>query len=189
MLAFLLTIADHEYLDTVKKLYRLYHNDMIKFAYSLLKKKGVANPKLDCEDAVQSALYRITIYIDRIDMTRSESAIRSYIFSIVANEVNRIAEASKEFEDLDSNIDLADDYDLIEEYNIKESYNEIVSIVSNLDPIYSFTLNLWFFEEKTVKEISEIMGVSESTVYTRIRRGKQMIINALKGEDSDGDDK
>ena len=69
----------------------------------------------------------------------------------------------------------------MEKLDIKERYNEIVSAITMLDERYSTTMFLVFCEEKTVNEIAEMMGISAKTVYTRLARGKQLLLNHLKG--------
>ena len=80
---------------------------------------------------------------------------------------------------LDYDIEIGDDF-LFKEIENKEEYNRIVELISQMDEKYSLTLYYYYFLEHSVKNISELMGISEKTVYTRLNRGK-MILKELLG--------
>lgn len=72
-------------------------------------------------------------------------------------------------------------YNLIEELEIKKNYKKVIKAISEMDEIYSITLMYVFIEEKSVKEIASLMGISPKTVYTRLERGRKILLSSLKG--------
>ena len=185
MLAFLLTISDEINHPKIMHLYNTYHKDMIKFARSVFFEKRKINYIIDAEDAVHSALYKISKNIDKIDFSRSEQDIRNYIFTILINEIVEILETFEKNDIKTSKYrkQFREEYcDFVEELKIKERYNEVLAAMDRLDEIYSSTLYLAYVEEKTPAEISKLMGISINTVYTRIARGKQKLLESMKGE-------
>ena len=78
------------------------------------------------------------------------------------------------------------EYNFIEELEIQESYNEVVKGIKSLDEKYSTTLYLIFCKEKTVNEVAEMMGLTPKTVYTRLARGKELLLNSVKGAKNNG---
>ena len=58
----------------------------------------------------------------------------------------------------------------------------IVEKIKQLDDRYSITLLLYYGEKMDVKKISELMGVVEKTVYTRLERGKKLLLEELSKE-------
>ena len=71
-------------------------------------------------------------------------------------------------------------YTFIDGIQIKERYNEVVEAIKRLDDKYSDILYLVYFEGKTVKEIAALMGISAKTVYTRLERGRILLMESLK---------
>jgi DNA-directed RNA polymerase specialized sigma24 family protein len=72
-------------------------------------------------------------------------------------------------------------YNFIEELEIQKNYKKVIEPISKMDEIYSITLMYVFIEEKSVKEIASLMGISQRTVYTRLERGRKILLSSLKG--------
>ena len=74
---------------------------------------------------------------------------------------------------------LPSDDDFFEKLCIEERYQEVVCALKALPAIYSTALYLRFFEEKSVTEIADELNIPEKTVYTRIKRGREMLLLAI----------
>ena len=83
--------------------------------------------------------------------------------------------------ELDEEISPNSAYIFIDRLEIKERYSDVVKAIEKLDDKYSTTLLLVYSEEKTVKEIAEMMGISPKTVYTRLERGRRLLLESLEG--------
>ena len=182
MLTFLLLITDEQKGKLVNRLYSEYQEDMVRFAKYKLRIAKMNNISYNAEDAVQSSWVRITEYIETFDFEAPASETKPYIFAIVSNEVNKIVSQYVYWEDLDDHTDLIDKEEFFEELNIRERYDKVVAVMKSMSDIYSMTLLLYFCEEKSPKTIAELMGVPEKTVYTRINRGRALLLNKLKEE-------
>ncbi|MBQ9981875.1 MAG: sigma-70 family RNA polymerase sigma factor [Oscillospiraceae bacterium] len=66
-----------------------------------------------------------------------------------------------------------------------EDFSDILVIVLDLPEKYRIPIHLFYYEEYSIKQISEALGILEATVKTRLNRGKNMIKKILekKGED------
>ena len=53
--------------------------------------------------------------------------------------------------------------------------------VKELPVKYRQVVHLYYFEEYSVKEIAEIMKLSETAVQTRLQRARQKLKETLKG--------
>ena len=62
-------------------------------------------------------------------------------------------------------------------------YEHVVEKIKQLDEKYSITLLLYYGEEMDVKKISELMEIAEKTVYTRLERGKRLLLEDLSKEE------
>ena len=88
--------------------------------------------------------------------------------------------------EFDEEFSSAGEYNFIEELKMQECYGEIVRAIEKLDDKYCTTLQLFFCKEMTPNEIAELMGISPKTVYTRLARGKKLLLETLKGAKING---
>lgn len=181
MLQFLLTISDESNHEKIERIFKMYHDFMIKYAFSKFNSMGRKNALYDAEDAVQNTFVKIVKYINAIDFSKGEKVVKGYVFSILNNEVCNI------LRDQEINVELPKEFVFkteslfIEKLDINTRYNDVVKAIERLDEKYSSTLYLVFCQNKTPKEIAEMMGISCKTVYTRLSRGKILLIDSLKG--------
>lgn len=183
MLSFLLTIANESDREKIEYIYYKYHNDMIRFTRCRLKNANVFSYESAAEDVVQNSFLKIVKYIDAIDFTRSEKELKSYIFSIVANEINNYKCDIFEYDDIENFSNNISDDDFLERLQIRIQYDSVVEKIKQLDEKYSITLMFYYCEKMDVKAISNIMGIAEKTVYTRLERGKRLLLEDLLKED------
>ncbi len=179
MLVFLLTLVDEKDQKMIRKLYARYNGFMLRTARRVLEYYDHKNFALDCEDAVQNAYMKIIRY-GKPDMNRSDKEIRAYLYTVVVNECYLILEDHKKRQELDVLSVIPNDEDFIESINIAEEYENVVRAISRLEPIYSTTLHLCLVEEIKPAEVAKMLDVSINTVNTRLRRGKQQLLEALK---------
>lgn len=57
---------------------------------------------------------------------------------------------------------------------------DLFTAVMALPEKYRTVIHLFYYEDYTVKEIAKIVGASESTVKTRLHRGREMLKNKQK---------
>lgn len=65
---------------------------------------------------------------------------------------------------------------------MNESQSDILEKVLELPDKYRIVIHLYYYEEYSVREISEITGAKESTVQTRLQRGRKLLEKKLKEE-------
>ena len=159
---------DYFYLlvDKIKK--RLY-----VIAYSRLQNKS------DTEDVIQETLFEIYKHINKL---KDHEKFNSWITSILINKCNYIYKKNRKCIYLEENE--IDTY-----YTSQNQINNINLINDKLDfyslinclPIEDRTLIAMFYsEEYTSKEISEILNINESTIRSRLKRSREKIKNYIK---------
>ena len=186
MLQFLLTLTDESNHGKVEQLYKKYHDYFMKCAVTKFKSLGRTNCVFDAEDAVQNTFMKITRYIDNIDFSRGEQDVRNYCLSILSNEICNVLSENQENFEVNEEFCSQEEYNFIEELGMQENYAKVVKAIEGLDDKYSTTLQLYFCKEMTVNEIAEMMGISAKTVYTRLARGKKLLLDILKGAEFNG---
>ena len=182
MLQFLLTLTDESNRGKVEELYYKYHDYMIKCAVSKFKSLGRSNCVYDAEDAVQNTFMKITKHIDKIDFSRPDADVKNYCLAILTNEICNILNDNEEIYEFDEEYCSFEEYNFVDELNIRESYDEVVKAIEKLDEKYSTTLQLFYCEEMAPNDIAELMGLSPKTVYTRLARGKKILLESLEGD-------
>ncbi len=181
MLPFLLTLTDESNRAKIEHIYNTYYDYMMRYAISKLSSSGKSDFIHLAEDAVQNAFMQITKYIDSINFSRGEKDVKNYCLSILYNEISNLLDNNEDFYELNEELLQENKYNtLIEEIEIKEKYREVVETIKTMDERYSITLYLALCEEKTVNEIADMMGISTKTVYTRLARGKKLLLESLK---------
>ena len=182
MLTFLLSITEEDNKSKTEHIYKTYHDDMIRFARYRLRIAGCVNYEIDAEDAVQNAFVKIIKYISVINFDAPEKAIKSYIFSIVANEANTIISECAFDKSIDDCTELVSDEDFWDEIDLKLYYTEVVEEIKRMDERYSIPLYLHYCREMSGKEISALLGIPEKSVYTRLSRGRKLLLEIISEE-------
>ena len=186
MLHFLLSLSAESVHSKIERIYDTYHDDMLRFAKKRLRRSGIKNYEIDAEDTVQNAFVKITKYIDKIDFSGSEAKIRSYILSIVSNEVVNTVSGYRYSDDIDEYADTLESENFMEKINAKESYDSLVRIIKQMDEKYSTALMYHYCYEMSVREIAQMLDLPENTIYTRLMRGKVILQKKMSEVSYDG---
>lgn len=184
MLIFLLSLADEQFRPQIERLFRRYHNKMLRVARQSFARAKHHNPALDAEDAVQSTFLSIVRYANSVPFGKPENELKAYLFTILHHEITKIIEEPElpSQDGVEDIIDIESLSDLAERIDIRDQYAEVVTAIRDMDPKYSSVLLLCYGEEMTVKQAAEVLGISPNTVYTRLRRGKQQLIEKFAKE-------
>lgn len=155
---------------------------MLKTAYSFYV--GRANAAVLAEEAVENAFLRIIKSIATIDASDFDR-LRAYVLTVTRNEAMRLLkrEADTPLSTDGLTTDLAaEDSDFLEKLALREDYSRVVRAIKALDDIYRIPMFLHFVEELSPQEIAERFDLPVKTVYTRLRRGREIILAFCKKE-------
>lgn len=181
MLSFLLSICDPQYHDKIEMLVKTYHDDLIIYAKSILKRAGVSNYEYDAEEVVQNLYMKIVKYCASVRFYESPIVMKGYLKKILKNEAMTFLKDLDYLESLDDKEYLAvDEEDFFNAMQAKERYHEVLDAIHGLKDIYSYSLGFRFCDEMEIPDIAKLMGVPEKTVYTRIERGKKLLLDSLQ---------
>jgi len=143
-----------------------YQEKLLRYAINLIQ------DKLKAEDAVQESFIKAFINLNSFNLKMKFS---SWIYRIVHNQVmNTFNKYKKELPLLD-NIDFDSGKNLELELTKKEIQERVNKCFSKISIIYSEPLTLYYIEEKSYEEISDILRLPVGTVGTRINRAKVMM--------------
>ena len=184
MLVFLLTLTDEEYRIHIERLFKRYHKPMLRLASHKFFMKKRSNYQLDAEDAVQGTFEKIVRYAHTVPFDRPEKELRAYVYSILQHQISEILQEPELLcEDITDYADINDAQEFGEKLHISERYDQVVTAIRNMEPRYSTALMLYYCEDMSVNRIAHMLEIPEKTVYSRLRRGKQMLIEMF-GEES-----
>lgn len=141
----------------------------------------IAGNRTDAEDILQES------FIDAFAQLRSfenKSTFGAWLKQIVVfKSIALLKKKRLSFTDLEKETE-----DLVEENTLDESEIEftvqnIKKTMNQLPDGYRTVLSLYLLEGYDHEEIAEIMRISQSTVRTQYKRGKQKLLQILKKED------
>jgi len=143
-----------------------YQNKLVRYATSILKDEHAAI------DAVQDSLIKAFINLNSFD---TKMKFSSWIYRIVHNEaMNSFAKRKNEIS-LPEGFDIESEENIVDSLSKEEMREQINKCLSQIPNLYSEPLSLFFLEEKSYEEISDILRIPIGTVGTRINRAKVLM--------------
>lgn len=168
-----MTIENEKTRNMLQEIYKTYYRDMYITAYSILKDHHTA------EDVVQETILRLYNKLYKIPEVKCKKT-RAYLVIITRNLSYNAYNKRKgvvllEHEEM-KGLPNTDEV-FIEEQLLEMEFSSEVSIfINSLHPSYADILTLRFYYELDIKEISEMLGITENNVSVRIYRA----LKALK---------
>ncbi|MDT9335346.1 sigma-70 family RNA polymerase sigma factor [Clostridium perfringens] len=127
--------------------------------------RGILNNKEDIEDAIQNTIIKS---YEKIGTLKKDEFFKTWIIRILINECNLILRRNKKtifLDKLENEESYSDDYGNI----------ELTSVVNSLSEDLRITTVLYYFEDMSTKEISEMLNIAEGTVRSRLARAREKL--------------
>lgn len=157
--------------EAYNELINTYGNKLLKTCFLIIKDEKEA------EDIVQETFIKVFKHIKNF---KGNSSIYTWIYKIAQNTIidryrNNIITIPYE--------DYNDSEDNIEEIVIdKENKAILKEELNKINFIYKQVLVLFYFDEFSIREISEILDEKEGTIKSKLSRGRKILgENLLKG--------
>ena len=154
------------YSEVVKR----YQDKLLRYANYLLKNNDEA------QDVVQNSFIKAYKNLFKFDLKRKFS---SWIYRIVHNEAINYLKKKKKEVSLEINdqliLNLSSKENIELTYEKKEVKKRVEKCLALLPIKYKVVLVLFFLEEKSYDEISDILRMPIGTVGTRVSRGKLLL--------------
>ncbi len=143
-----------------------YQLKLLRYATQLVHDEQKAS------DVVQDAFVKAYINLHGFDVKKKFS---SWIYRIVHNEaMNAVKKYHKETP-LAPEMDIKSDENIEHDYTKKELIAYTQSCLGDMPLLYSEPLALYYLDEKSYDEISDILRIPMGTVATRIARAKKLM--------------
>jgi len=154
-----------------EELYRLYEKAM----YSISLR--ITNDEDDAQDVLQEAFVSAFQYLNTYNKSASFGA---WLKRIVVNKsINLIKKRKIELTQMTDDVDLPEEED---EYNSDFSVSQVKQAIKLLPDGYRTIFSLYLLEGYDHREISQILGITESTSKSQFNRSKKKLITILKQE-------
>lgn len=155
-----------------EKVLELYGDKLLKTSYLILKDLDMA------EDIVQETFIKV---FQNINSFKENSSLYTWIYKIALNlcrdKLRRETELPIFYEYLESG-------ENIEDIIIDNENKEVLSKhLSDLNAIYRDSLILFYFEDMSIKEISEVLEEKEGTVKSRLSGGRVILKELMDKEE------
>lgn len=135
--------------------------------------KSILRNDEDCADAMQNAVLHA---YEKLHTLRNEMYFKTWLTKILINECNHIIRSKKEL------LPYEEDYLETQEAAPQKDYSEVFEAVMELNGTYRIPLVLFYVEGFSIKEICQILNLSQSTVKMRLYRSKKLLKEKLVGE-------
>jgi RNA polymerase sigma-70 factor (ECF subfamily) len=120
-------------------------------------------------DVVQEAFIKAYVNLNSFDIKKKFS---SWIYRIVHNQAMNMVKKRKKEMGIEDGVEFDSGVDIEKEYERKEIQKMTKDCLEKMPMKYKEPLSLYFLEEKSYEEISDILRMSIGTVGTRIHRAK-----------------
>ena len=145
------------------RLIKAYEKDLYKVAIAMTKNEEDA---LDC---IQEAI--LQSYISIKDL-RQEEYFKTWLIKILINKCNALLKKNKKIMNLDMEI--------TEDLKIEESYKlDLKESINNLDSDLKIIVILYYYEDMSIKDISESLNIPQGTIKSRLSRARKRLKEIL----------
>jgi len=150
-------------MDAFSKLIKMYEKDMYRVAIAMVKNNEDA---LDC---IQNAILKAYKSIGKL---KKEEYFKTWLIRIVINNCKDTITKERKYTPL-----LQVNKEVCYEENLE--YVEIQEAIDSLDMDLKKLIILYYYEDMTIKDISQSLDISEGTIKSRLSRAKTKLKSIL----------
>lgn len=148
------------------EIFNLYKNDIYRLSFSYTKNIS------DADDIVQNVFVKLFRHQELFDKNFLE--IKKWLVRVTINECKTLLLSSWKKKIIPKN----EEYEKLS-FTVIHS-NSILSEVLELPKKYRVVIYLYYYEGYKIREISELLKISETNVQTRLSRAREKLKNVLK---------
>ncbi len=167
---------EEEQRQKLEKVYELYGSRMYYRAMQIL------NQREDAEDAVQNSIIAISRHTDCIDLD-DEAKTAAFVYTVISHCAIDIYRKNKRSRQSNINIEditeQAGNVDIENEILVSMELKRVVEEINKLDFTYREVLSLFYLNEMSPREISDLLEIPYNTVRSKINRGRKKLLKSL----------
>jgi len=158
--------------DIIDQLFSQYYNEALLYAISLSRNRTIA------EDIVSNAFFKA--------LSMSDNSIRDFkpwLLTVCRNEFISICRKNRRFTGEEIAENLADDREeIIESIIRKEEYRSLYRAIDLLPDTQKEAIMLFYFSGISIRDISKIIGKSETNTKVLLCRAREKLRIIMEGE-------
>ncbi len=149
--------------DAFSKLIKMYEKDLYRVAIAIVKNNEDA---LDC---IQDSILKAYQCIGKL---KKEEYFKTWLIKILINRCKDIISKEKKFISI---------FDVIKETSYKDNLEcfEIKEVIGKLEDDLKLLIVLYYYEDMSIKDISESLDISEGTIKSRLSRARVKLKSML----------
>ena len=161
-------------LKAFEELVKHYQKQAFSFAYVRLRNRH------DAEDIVQEVFWKVFVNLKRFDPARK---FASWLFTIEMNAMMTFFRSRKKTVSIDQDDDFMENIRIEKESSISpEDKIVLFDAINSLNELDKNLILMKYHDDLSIKEIAEILKISEENVKVRIFRAKDKLSDFLKKE-------
>jgi RNA polymerase sigma-70 factor (ECF subfamily) len=177
-------LTDHDHIERIRRgdreafafLVNRYKAPAYSIALKILKNPG------DAEEVVQEAFVRA---FHSIKQFREESKFSTWLYRIVYNtsisQIRKNRTSAVSLEDVaENNPDFIELDDALKQVSTRQVSGIIQKALDSLNETDFTILTLYYYEDKSLKEIARVLGIKYSNTKVKIQRARAKLHDALK---------
>ncbi|HEU5140204.1 MAG TPA: sigma-70 family RNA polymerase sigma factor [Bacillales bacterium] len=165
-------------------------DDLMKIYYPVVERFGfqLGNPADMVDDITQEVFFRVYRYLHQY----SHGKFSTWLYQITLNVTRDLYRKRKSVWEKWNMLKQQPEgpRESTESFILEDERDrELHMLIQSLDDRYKLPIVLFYFHEKKLDEIAEILDLSLNTVKTRLSRGRERLKNALEkggSEDANG---
>lgn len=153
--------------DLFMEIFDKYQCDVYRLIYSY-----TLNVQ-DTEDILQRTFIKLYRNIDKFNS--SDENVKKWLFRVAINDSKNMLKSMWRMKKVN-----LEDYDNIA--SVDKDKNNLLKSLNYVGIKYRVPLYLYYFEGYNIKEIAELMNLSESGIKSRLKRGKEKLKKEMEEE-------
>lgn len=133
--------------------------------------KTILHNDQDCADAIQESIVKA---FSKVHTLKKDCYAKTWLIQILINECYNIARQDGKKEYLEEN-----HMEMSDHSEEKRDYSELYRAVNNLKEELRIPVVLYYMEDFKVKEIAQILDISEGAVQKRLARAREKLKNMI----------
>ncbi|MDD4046966.1 MAG: sigma-70 family RNA polymerase sigma factor [Tissierellia bacterium] len=154
--------------EAYRQLIEEYGNKLLRTCYLIL------NDREEAEDVVQETFIKV---FNKIDTFKEKSGLYTWIYAIALN-LSRDRMRTKQ-----DMLELKDEWigndDVESHVEINFDREQLRKEIFEMNSLYKEVLVLFYYEELSIKEISNLLNEKEGTIKSKLSRGRNMLKESL----------
>jgi RNA polymerase sigma-70 factor (ECF subfamily) len=155
--------------DAFRQMMQLYGNKLLATCYLILRDREEA------EDVVQETFVRV---FGNIRSFKRKSSLYTWIYRIAIN-LSRDMLRKRSY-DLSLNEEIIGEEDTLEKLEHRLDLEELKVRLGELSPIYREALVLFYYQDLSIAEISDLLNEKEGTIKSRLSRARRILAKEMK---------